>query len=92
KIQEVKLLEGVGQEMTSAIILKMPLDELTTAKVVALDDLCQRFQGTAKLRMVFYDREADSKLKMFSLKRTVAADTDFVKEIERMGIKYRLEA
>jgi DNA polymerase-3 subunit alpha len=28
---------------------------------------------------------------MFALKRTVQADTDFVKEIERMGIKYRLE-
>ncbi len=91
KISEIKLLEGVGQEMTNAIILKMPLEELTSAKVVALDDLCQRYQGTAKLRMVFYDREEDSKLKMFSLKRTVAADTDFVKEIERMGIKYRLE-
>ncbi|MFK8162957.1 MAG: LAGLIDADG family homing endonuclease [Lewinella sp.] len=91
KISEIKLLEGVGEELTSAIILKMTLAELTSAKVVALDDLCQRFQGDAKLRMVFYDREEDSKLKMFSLKRTVQADTDFVKEIEKMGIKYRLE-
>ncbi|WP_273445728.1 DNA polymerase III subunit alpha [Neolewinella agarilytica] len=91
KISEIKLLEGVGEELTKAIILKMPLEELTTAKVVALDELCQRFQGDAKLRMVFYDREQDSKLKMFSLKRMVLADTDFVKEIEKMGIKYRLE-
>ncbi len=91
KISEIKLLEGVGEELTKAIILKMPLEELTTAKVVALDELCQRFQGDAKLRMVFYDREEDSKLKMFSLKRLVMADTDFVKEIEKMGIKYRLE-
>jgi DNA polymerase-3 subunit alpha len=91
KISEIKLLEGVGEELTNAIVLKMTLNELTSAKVVALDDLCQRFQGDAKLRMVFYDREEDSKLKMFSLKRTVQADTDFVKEIEKMGIKYRLE-
>jgi DNA polymerase-3 subunit alpha len=91
KISEIKLLEGVGEALTSAIILKMSLDELTEAKVVQLDDLCQRYQGDAKLRMVFYDREEDSKLKMFSLKRTVQADTDFIREIERMGIKYRLE-
>ena len=91
KISEIKLLEGVGEELTSAIVLKMPLEELTEAKVVQLDDLCQRFQGDAKLRMVFYDREDDSKLKMFSLKRTVQPDTDFVQAIERMGIKYRLE-
>jgi len=91
KISEIKLLEGVGEELTNAIILKMPLEDLTEARVVALDDLCQRFQGDAKLRMVFYDREEDAKLKMFALKRTVAPDTEFVKEIERMGIKYRLE-
>ena len=91
KISEIKLLEGVGEDLTSAIILKMPLEELTEAKVVQLDDLCQRFQGDAKLRMVFYDRDDDTKLKMFSLKRTVQPDTDFVREIERMGIKYRLE-
>jgi DNA polymerase-3 subunit alpha len=91
KISEIKLLEGVGEALTSAIVLKMSLEELTEAKVVQLDDLCQRYQGDAKLRMVFYDREEDSKLKMFSLKRTVQADTDFVREIERMGIKYRLE-
>ncbi|TXF86021.1 DNA polymerase III subunit alpha [Neolewinella aurantiaca] len=91
KISEIKLLEGVGEELTSAIVLKMPLEDLTEAKVVELDDLCQRYQGDAKLRMVFYDREGDTKLKMFSLKRTVQPDTDFVKEIERMGIKYRLE-
>ncbi|MEM1356911.1 MAG: DNA polymerase III subunit alpha [Bacteroidota bacterium] len=91
-ISDVKLLEGIGQEMTNAIILKMPLEEITSAKVVALDELCQRYQGQAKLRMVFYDRDEDHKLRMFSLKRTVAADTDFVKEIEKMGITYRLEA
>jgi DNA polymerase-3 subunit alpha len=91
KISEIKLLEGVGEDLTSAIVLKMPLEDLTEAKVVQLDELCQRFHGEAKLRMVFYDRDEDSKLKMFALKRTVQADTDFVKEIERMGIKYRLE-
>ena len=92
KIASVKLLEGVGEELTKAVVLKMPLEDLTEAKVVALDDLCQRFQGEAKLRIVFYDREKDTKLKMFALKRTVQPDTDFVRAIERMGIKYRLEA
>lgn len=91
KIGEIKLLEGVGRELTNAIILKMPLEDLTDAKVIQLDELCQRYPGKSKLRMVFYDREADSKLKMFSLKRTVDPDTDFVNGVEQLGIKYRLE-
>ncbi|WP_419786164.1 DUF559 domain-containing protein [Neolewinella lacunae] len=91
-ISDVKLLEGVGREMTEAIVLKLPLEDLNERMVVALDDLCQRFPGQQKLRMVFYDREEDVQLKMFSLKRTVEADTDFVREVERLGITYRLES
>ncbi|THH40320.1 DNA polymerase III subunit alpha [Neolewinella litorea] len=91
-VSEVKLLEGLGREMTEAIILKLPLGDLTSDLVVALEELCNRYQGRQKLRMVFYDPEEDMKLKMFSLKRTVDADTEFINEIERLGIKYRVSA
>ncbi|MTB49793.1 DNA polymerase III subunit alpha [Lewinella sp. W8] len=91
KIGDVKLLEGIGREMTEAVILKMAVDQVSDKMVMALDELCQRFPGKQKLRMVFYDREEDMKLRMFSLHRKVDADTDFIKEIDRMGIKYRLE-
>ena len=92
KIGEVKLLEGVGEELTTGITLKMRLEELTPDKVVALDELCQQYRGEAKLRMVFYDQQDDHKLKMYALKRTIQPDTDFVAGIEKLGIKYRLEA
>jgi DNA polymerase III alpha subunit/very-short-patch-repair endonuclease len=91
KISDVKLLEGIGREMTEAVILKMAVDQVSEKMVMALDELCQRFPGKQKLRMVFYDREEDMKLRMFSLHRKVDADTDFIKEIDRLGIKYRLE-
>ncbi|WP_116106615.1 DNA polymerase III subunit alpha [Lewinella sp. IMCC34191] len=91
-VNEVKLLEGLGREMTDAIILKLPLPDLSPELVRSLDDLCQQYQGQQKLRMVFYDPEADIKLKMVSRERTVDADTDFINEIERLGIKYRVSA
>ncbi|MBB4078676.1 DNA polymerase-3 subunit alpha [Lewinella aquimaris] len=89
-VSEVKLLEGIGREMTEAIILKLPLRDLSTELVISLDELCQKYQGRQKLRMVFYDAEDDLKLKMYSLKRMVDADTEFINEIERLGIKYRV--
>ncbi|WP_116127079.1 DNA polymerase III subunit alpha [Lewinella sp. IMCC34183] len=89
-VSEVKLLEGLGREMTEAIILKLPLGDLTSDLVVSLEQLCHKYQGRQKLRMVFYDPEEDMKLKMYSLKRTVDADTDFINEIEKLGIKYRV--
>ncbi|MGB3799915.1 MAG: DNA polymerase III subunit alpha, partial [Lewinella sp.] len=58
-VNEVKLLEGLGREMTDAIILKLPLPDLSPELVRSLDDLCQQYQGEQKLRMVFYDPEDD---------------------------------
>lgn len=89
-VSEVKLLEGIGREMTEAIILKLPLSDLTTELVVSLDELCKKYQGRQKLRMVFYDAEEDLQLKMYSRERLVDADTEFINEIERLGIKYRV--
>ncbi len=89
-VSEVKLLEGLGREMTEAIILKLPLENLTRQLVVSLDQLCMRFAGKQKLRMVFYDRDENLKLKMYSRDRLVDADTEFINEIEKLGITYRV--
>lgn len=89
-ISEVKLLEGIGRELTEAIVLKLPLRDLSAQLVADLDTLCAKYKGQQKLRMVFYDAEEDIKLKMVSRERLVDADTDFINGIERLGIKYRV--
>jgi DNA polymerase-3 subunit alpha len=40
--------------------------------------------------MVFYDGESKQKLRMISRERMVDADTDFIKGIERLGIRYQV--
>ena len=92
KISDLRLLEGVGRDLTQGVILKLPLEQVTSELVVQLDDLCQRFQGQQKLRLVFIDREKSMKLKMVAYQRTVDADNDFIDEIKKLGIAYSLES
>ena len=89
-VSEVKLLEGIGREMTEAIILKLPLRDLSSEMVVSLDEICQRYQGKQKLKIVFYDADTGTKLKMYSRTRLVDADTEFINAIEGLGIRYRV--
>ena len=89
-VESVKLLEGIGRELTTAIVLTMPLHDLSPELVVSLDELCRQYVGQQKLRINFYDMENDLKLKMYSRSRMVDADTDFINGIERLGIKYRV--
>ncbi len=90
-VTDIKLLEGVGREMTEAIVLKFPILAVTPELVRDLDALCQRFPGQQKLRMVFIDPDEQMKLKMFSLKRTVDADSEFITAVERLGVTYDVQ-
>ncbi|PHI19526.1 DNA polymerase III subunit alpha [Lewinellaceae bacterium SD302] len=90
-IDDVKLLEGLGREMTNGIELKIPITRITPQVVAELDALCRKFPGNAKLRMTFYDKDAGHKLQMVAQERTIDADNDFVDAIEKLGISYKLE-
>ncbi len=90
-VLEIKILEGLGREMTEAIILKLPLPQLTPELVVKLDDVCQQYRGQQKLRMVFYDPDERTTLKMYSRDRLVDADTEFIDAIDRLGITYQVQ-
>ncbi|MEL6356969.1 MAG: DNA polymerase III subunit alpha, partial [Bacteroidota bacterium] len=90
-ISEVKLLEGLGKELTQGIILKFPIQQVTPKMVAELDALCRKFPGEQKLRMVLIDKDAEQKLKMVANERTIEADNDFIAGVERLGIRYTLE-
>ncbi len=90
-VSEIKLLEGLGREMTNKITLKMPLHIINPQLVAALDAVCRKYPGPHKMSMVFYDAEEGHKLQMAASERSIEADNDFINEIERLGIGYQLD-
>jgi DNA polymerase-3 subunit alpha len=57
---------------------------------VGLDELCRKYPGGQKLKMIFYDGESRQKLHMVSRERMVDADTAFINGIEKLGIQYKV--
>ncbi len=88
KVKEVRLLESVGKEMTESITLKLFLDALTAEMIEKLDSLCEQKRGNHRLKMELLDRTNRMKLKMIAKERKVHADSDFIAEIERIGLEY----
>lgn len=88
KVKEVRLLESVGKEMTESITLKLFLDSLTAEIIEKLDELCEQKRGNHRLKMELLDRTNRMKLKMVAKERKVHADSDFIAEIERIGLEY----
>ncbi len=90
KPKEIKLLEGVGESLTDSITLRLPLETLTAERVTQLDALCKRFKGKHRLRMELVDSVNRLRLNMLAKERKVLANNDFVAELEKLGVDYRL--
>ncbi|MBK7475770.1 MAG: DNA polymerase III subunit alpha [Haliscomenobacter sp.] len=90
KITEIRLLEGVGQDLTEGITLKVPVDFLSAPLIEELDAICQANKGPHKLRVELIDPGARIKVGMISTDRKVSADSQFTRALARMGIEFIL--
>ena len=90
RVGEIRLMEGLGENLTSAITIKIPLDSLDNDLVESLDVLCARRAGEHQLQLIVIDRKNRLKLQMAPKERRVQADDDFVAEVERLGLEYKV--
>ena len=90
RIKEVRLLEGVAEERTHSITLRLALDQVTTDLVDQLDELCRKHPGKHRLRMQFYDVESRLKIPMMARERSVRVHQDFVHGLQQLGVEYTL--
>jgi len=90
KLLEVKMLEDIAADMTESITLKLPIDLLSDALINEIDALCKTSKGQHKLKMVFLDRTNKTSLNTYSTDHKVKADNEFVAELTRMGIGYKV--
>ena len=74
--------------MTKSITLKIPLEKITPDFERSLDRLCTEYKGKHHLRMVVY--QDDLQLPFLAEKRKVQVDSLLVKELEKMGVVYKL--
>lgn len=88
KVKEIKLLEGVAENLTESITIKLHLEALTPDTIEQLDTLCKRHRGKHRLRMEVLDIPRRLKLKLMAKERKVQADNDFIAELEKMGVEY----
>jgi len=90
KVLDIRLLEGIGRELAEAITLKLPVERLSSALIDELDALCKQYRGPHKLRIELIDHLSKTKVSMLSGGVKVNADTEFTKQLERMGVDYAL--
>jgi DNA polymerase-3 subunit alpha len=90
RVKDIKLLDTIGKTMTKSITLQVQLKDISDKLIQDLELLCQNHKGKHDLKLMLVDGEHDYNLSFKSKKKKVRADNEFVSQVERLGIRYRL--
>ncbi|RLD60021.1 MAG: hypothetical protein DRJ05_05435 [Bacteroidetes bacterium] len=90
RINSIKILAEVLENMTSEILLKLPLTTITDEIVAGLSDIVETSNGNCKLKFHISDPGQNISVEMPSSGKTVDA-ASFIKKLEEFpDVKYKL--
>ena len=87
---EIKLLEGIAENMTESITLKFPIERINDAMINQIDQLCQEHKGRHRLKMVLLDQTHRVKLSLIAKERKVNAGNELIAELDKLGLDYKV--
>lgn len=92
KVQEIQQLAAIGLKMTESITLKLPIQQITNDLIDEIEDICKHSKGKLPLKIEVLEPENQIKLKLRSVSRKVNVDGEMIAKLERIGVKYKLNA
>ncbi len=90
KVKDIKLLEGIAENLTESITLNLAVDRLSEDMVNEIDHICKEHAGPHLLKIELIDHSNRLNLKMVSKECRVNATNGFIGAIEALGIPYKL--
>ena len=90
RIQDIRLLDALGRELTKCITIQIPVTELSKAMLEKLEEICTEHQGEHDLKLRLVDKENEISLDLISQKSKVKADHELVNKLDAMMLKYKL--
>jgi DNA polymerase III subunit alpha len=90
QVTDVRLLDSIGDEMTKWITLQIPVEFISEELISGIESLCKHNKGTHKLKLQVYHRDEEVVLGLLSKAYNVKVDGEFIDQISKFGIKYKL--
>ena len=91
RISAVTLMEDVAKKRGKGVVLHVPIHALNADMIDRLHKLCMERRGPHPLRILLIEPQREVTMG-FKSRKTVLADTDFLRQVEQMGLQYRMGA
>lgn len=87
RVQNVRLLETIGEEKTQSVTLKIPIEKITPDFLDQIEKLCVAHKGKHTLRMELIDFQNKEKLPFVSSARKVQVGNELIAALELLGVE-----
>jgi len=86
----IQMLQDILSKMAKKLTIYIDIDTLTKDVIDRLDDLTVRHSGNHALRFLVFDIEKKLKINMPSRTRKIHISTEYLKEMDENGFKYKI--
>ncbi|MBP6809915.1 MAG: DNA polymerase III subunit alpha [Saprospiraceae bacterium] len=87
RVQNVRLLETIGEEKTQSVTLKIPVEKISAEFIEQIEKLCTVHKGKHTLRMELIDYQNKEKLPFTSMAKKVTVGNEFIAAMEVLGVE-----
>ncbi len=89
-VKDIRMLDTIGKNMTKSVTIKLPLQSIDEKLVHELEHLCLEKVGPHTLKLKVVDEGDEIGIDLVATSLKVTADYQFVKELEMLGLAYKL--
>jgi len=90
KVTSIRLLDSVGKALTKSITLQMGLHQINDSIIHHINTVIDNHSGQHRLNMEIIDLDDELDIQMVLPNRKVNADSEFIRELENIGVRYKL--
>lgn len=89
RINEVQLLDEVGNSKIKGIAIHLPIQQLTPQLIDQLDRICDKYKGEQQFSVTLLDTTDKILLQLDSANRRINADSLFTNELDALGLNHK---
>jgi DNA polymerase-3 subunit alpha len=89
-VKDIRMLDTIGKNLTKSVTIKLPLHIIDEKLVTDIEQICLEKEGPHTLKLKVVDGEDDFGIDLVATSLKVTADYQFIRELENMGLAYKL--
>ena len=89
KLNEVTMMEAVAEKRGKGVTVQLPVQMISPQLISRLEGICKTYHGPHAFRLLLIEPKSEVAMPFVS-QHSILANTDFLREVEGLGLAYKM--